>query len=100
MAKYNYTEKMAYDLCKKYKLLSPLYLNGNRGGCWFCPNGKLKQYVHLRNYYSDMWNELRQLSEIPDLCSYGFKYGKTLQDVEKEMDVYELNEKIQLKLEL
>lgn len=100
LKKYSYTEKMAYELCEKYELLSPLYKNGNRGGCWFCPNGKLKQFVHLRNNYPDMWNELRKLSKITNLCSYGFKYGKTLQDVEIEMDIYELNEKMQLKLEL
>lgn len=100
LEKYSYTEKMAYELCEKYELLSPLYKNGNRGGCWFCPNRKLKQLIHLRNYYPNMWNALRELSKIPNLCSYGFKYGKTLQDIEKEMNVYELNEKIQLKLEL
>lgn len=38
LAKYGYTEQMAYDLCEKYGLLSPIYSFSKRGGCWFCPN--------------------------------------------------------------
>ena len=98
LEKYGYTEMMAYELCKDCELLSPLYENGDRGGCWFCPNSKLKQFIHLRKHHPDMWNDLRELSKTPNLCSYGFKYGKTLQEVEKEMDAYELNEKLQLRL--
>lgn len=32
LAKYGYTEQMAYDLCKRYDLLSPIYDFTNRGG--------------------------------------------------------------------
>lgn len=32
LEKYGYTEEMAYDLCKKYDLLSPVYDFTNRGG--------------------------------------------------------------------
>jgi hypothetical protein len=48
--------------------------------------------------HPELWGELRELSKIPNLCSYGFKYGKTFQQVEKEMDAYEMNQKLQLKL--
>lgn len=37
LAKYGYTEHMAFDLCRKYGLLSPIYDFSLRGGCWFCP---------------------------------------------------------------
>jgi hypothetical protein len=41
---------------------------------------------------------MRELSQTPNLCSYGFKYGKTLQEVEKEMDRLEWEQEHQLKL--
>lgn len=33
LEKYSYTEQMAFDLCKKYDLLSPIYEFAPRGGC-------------------------------------------------------------------
>ena len=98
LAKYNYTEKMAMALCEKYGLVSPIYQTGTRGGCWFCPNSKLLQFAQIRKKHPYLWEELRKLSKIPNLCSYGFKYGKTLQQVEREMDVKEWENKHQLNL--
>ena len=89
LAKYGYTEKMAYDLCRDCELLSPIYENRSRGGCFFCPNAKLREFIHLRKNNPELWDELRELSETPNLCSYGFKYGKTFQEIEKEMDAKE-----------
>lgn len=98
LAKYSITEKIAYKMCERAGLLSPIYENGTRGGCWFCMNAKLPQYISIRRNHPEMWEDLRALSLTPNLCSYGFKYGKTLQEVEKEMDrIEEINEK-QIKL--
>lgn len=96
LKKCGYTEMMAFDLCKDCELLSPIYENGTRGGCWFCPNGKLRQFIAIRRDHPEMWEELRELSHTPNLCSYGFKYGKTLEEVEREMDLKEWNENHQL----
>lgn len=96
--KYGYTEMMAYDLCKGCDMLSPIYENGTRGGCWFCPNGKLRQFIAIRRDHPEMWEELRELSRTPNLCSYGFKYGKTLEEIEKEMDLKEWEDEHQLRL--
>ena len=96
--KYRYTEAMALNKCKEYNLVSPLYLSSHRGGCRFCMNSKITGYIHIRNNHPTLWNELRELSLTPNLCSYGFKYGKTLQKVEEIMDKYEMNNKKQLKL--
>lgn len=96
--KYGYTEDMAYNLCKKYNLLSPIYGDNTRGGCWFCMNSKLPQYVRMRRKHPEIWEQLRQLSKRPNLCSYGFKYGKTLQEIEKEMDALQIYEDAQLLL--
>ncbi len=98
LAKYGYTEEMAMAKCEEYNLVSPCYSNSNRGGCWFCPNAKIKELVCLRKTHRHLWDELVLLSKTPNLCSNKFKYNKTLQDIEKEMDAYELNEKLQLRL--
>lgn len=98
LEKYGYTESMAMNKCKEYGLVSPIYDKGSRGGCWFCMNASIQSYTSLRDNHPELWGELRELSKTPNLCSYGFKYGKTLQQVEKEMDAYEFNQKYQLSL--
>ncbi len=89
LAKYGYTEAMARQLCERHDLLSPIYKTGTRGGCWFCPNCSIKQFARLRREHPELWAELVELSHTPNLCSYGFKYGKTVQEVEKLMDFEE-----------
>lgn len=86
LAKYGYTEKMAYDLCKKYNLLSPIYKSLNRGGCWFCPNQKIKGFCELRRNHPELWEELRQLSKVEGTISKWFCYDKTFDQVERQMD--------------
>lgn len=89
LAKYGYTEYMAKQLCAAHGLLSPIYTTGTRGGCWFCPNCKIQHFVNLRRNHPELWAELVELSHTPNLCSYGFKYGLTVQEVEKRMDAHE-----------
>ena len=96
--KYGYTEMMAFDLCKDCEFLSPIYENRTRGGCWFCPNAKLDAFIDIRRNHPEMWEELRELSQTPNLCAYGFKYGKTLEEVEREMDAREDFQRRQLSL--
>lgn len=81
--KYGYTEAMARQKAEEYGLLSPIYQTGSRNGCWFCPNCSIKQFGRFRKAHPDLWAELVKLSHTPNLCSYGFKYGKTVQEVEK-----------------
>lgn len=41
-----------FDLCRKYNLLSPLYILGiARDGCWFCPNAGIKTRDYIRKNY-------------------------------------------------
>ncbi len=88
LAEYGISEDMAYELCRQYDLLSPIYQTKSRGGCWFCPNQGIKELYELRRDYPHLWNELVELSKAPNLISYGFKYGKTVQEVEAEIDQY------------
>lgn len=67
LKKYGYTEQMAYDLCKKYDLLSPIYDFAQRGGCWFCPNARDAALRHLRNCHRDLWDKLLKLENEPNL---------------------------------
>ena len=67
LEKYGYTEQMAFDLCKKYDLLSPIYEFAPRGGCWFCPNARYAELKHLRTHHPDLWNKLLELENEPDL---------------------------------
>lgn len=87
--KYSYTEAMARAKCEEYGLLSPIYQTGSRNGCWFCPNCSIRQFSQFRKAHPDLWAELEKLSHTPNLCSYGFKYGKTVQEVERLMDWHE-----------
>lgn len=86
LAKYEYTEKMAYELCEKYNLLSPIYQFAQRGGCWFCMNTRYKDFARLKIEHPELWNELLQLGKTENLCSYGFKYGKTIEQVDKKIN--------------
>ena len=67
LEKYGYTEKMSFDLCKKYGLLSPIYEFAARGGCWFCPNAKREELKHLRTHHRDLWNKLLELETESNL---------------------------------
>lgn len=102
LAKYGYTEAMARELCERRGLLSPIYKTDTRGGCWFCPNARISYFCRLRREHPDLWAELEALSLTPDLSSYGFTWkGKTLQEVEREMDLHDAREEaesLQLKL--
>lgn len=86
LAKYGYTEEMARAKCEQYGLLSPIYSFSSRGGCWFCPNQSIGQFCDLRRRHPELWEELRELSTTPNLCSYGFKWGLTLPEVEARMN--------------
>ena len=86
LAKYGYTEDMAKAKCLEYGLLSPIYGGGNRGGCWFCPNVRIKDFAKFKLAHPDLWAELLELGKTPNLCSYGFKYGKTVQEIDERID--------------
>ncbi len=55
---YGITEQECYDWCKENHLLSPIYENGTRGGCWFCHKQPLAQLRSLRKNYPELWQKL------------------------------------------
>lgn len=90
--RYGYTEAMAKAKCIEYDLLSPIYGGGQRGGCWFCFNADIGLYKNIRKNFPHYWQALRELYYKTN--SKIFKYGKTLEFIEAQMDA----EDAQLKL--
>lgn len=70
LEKYNQTEQMAYELCKKNDLLSPVYEFTKRGGCWFCPNARCRELRHLRDNHRNLWDKLLELEKVPNTIGY------------------------------
>ena len=53
-----WTEEMCRKWCEKNDLLSPIYTQSSRGGCWFCHNQGIDQLRLLRKNYPDLWSLL------------------------------------------
>lgn len=90
LVKYGYIEKMAYDLCKEYNLLSPIYQQFKRNGCWFCPNASDNEFIFLIKNYPELWQKLRELKK-ENLANYKFNRKDTFEELENR-----LNKKIQI----
>ena len=50
-----WTESMCREWCEGNGLLSPIYTDSERGGCWFCHNQSVQQLRILRKRYPDRW---------------------------------------------
>lgn len=50
-----WTESDCRKWCEDNDLLSPIYTDSLRGGCWFCPNQSVNQLRTLRRDYPDYW---------------------------------------------
>lgn len=80
-----------YAICKKYNLLSPMYETQNRGGCWFCPNSKVKDFAQFAKEYPHLWAELEKLSHDNEIVSQGFKWGRSFASVNNEIQLFNLD---------
>lgn len=83
-----FTQEDARRICEEYGLLSPIYRKHGRDGCWFCPNASIKHYARLKTERPDLYGELEKMSKDKNLASYGFKYGKTFQEVDEMVEEY------------
>ena len=84
LAKYNYTEEMAKQLCVKYDLLSPIYELITRNGCWFCFNNPDKAWSDLIVNYPELFGELERLDNSVDDSE---KYRKCLTRTETVIEL-------------
>lgn len=63
-----FTQQMAFDLCNRYCLLSPLYaMKINRDGCWFCPNAGKKERAIIKQEYPHLYSKIIGLI---GMCDY------------------------------
>ncbi len=58
-----WTEAMCREWCEKNGLLSPIYTDTTRGGCWFCHNQGVQQLRLLRKKYPEYWALLLKWDE-------------------------------------
>ena len=56
LVEHNVTEAEAREICEKLDLLSPIYTQSERGGCWFCHNQRVNQLRLLRKQYPEYWH--------------------------------------------
>jgi len=87
LAEYGIEESATFGICKRYGLLSPIYETRSRGGCWFCPNCSVKEFAAFKNQYPELWSEFEKLSHDKEIVSQGFKYGRTFDSVNHEIDL-------------
>lgn len=57
------TESMAFEICKPYNLISPLYKVCTRGGCWFCVKQSLANIYDLFMDYPEYFEELKSIEK-------------------------------------
>ena len=82
-----WTESMCREWCEKNDLLSPIYANTSRGGCWFCHCQSLDQLRKLRTNYPEHWKLMLKwdkdspVSFRPD--------GRTIHDYDKRFSLEE-----------
>ena len=75
-------EQDAFEICKRYDLLSPMYTSGDeiyRGGCWFCPKQCLADLYSLWKNYPDLWQRLCDME--PDSHNTFKPNGVTLESL-------------------
>ena len=82
LEKYNFTEKDAWEFCRKAGLLSPVYAFTDRGGCWFCPNAKRAELRHLYDHHPDLWARMLALQAIPGKTTEKFNRTQRFSDID------------------
>ena len=55
LVEYGVVESEARQIAESLDLLSPIYTQSARGGCWFCHNQSVNQLRLLRKQYPEYW---------------------------------------------
>ena len=86
LAKYEYTQSMAKQKCRKYNLLSPYYQYSQRGGCWCCPNASDSQLKFIREHHRELWDALLRLEEEENLIGaiFNTQAGRSIRELEEQ----------------
>lgn len=80
------------DMCRRWYeengLLSPIYQNYTRGGCWFCHNQSIGQLRILRKTHPELWNLMLKWDNDSPVTFHAD--GKTVHDFEKRFHAEDL----------
>ncbi len=71
--------------CEKNDLLSPIYTDSARGGCWFCHNQGVGQLRLLRKNYPDLWSLLMKWDLDSPVTFHSD--GHTVHDFDKRFEM-------------
>ncbi len=81
LEKYGYTEQMAFELCEQFGLLSPIYKHGKRNGCWFCPNQRKVELMHLYRNNKDLFLKLVELDKTENKASEHWNRDSSISEI-------------------
>lgn len=85
LAAAGWTEAMCRKWCEENNLLSPIYTDRARGGCWFCHNQPIEQLRILRRNYPDYWALMLKWDKDSPV-TFDTK-GRTLHDYERRFSL-------------
>lgn len=71
--------------CEENDLLSPIYTDSARGGCWFCHNQRVDQLRLLRQRYPEYWTLLLKWDKDSPVTFHAD--GRTVHDFEKRFSM-------------
>ena len=78
------TEKECLNWCKENDLLSPIYSQTTRGGCWFCHNSTLQELRMLREQYPKYWSLMLKWDN--DSPTFFKTDGTTVHDLDERFE--------------
>lgn len=79
---FNITEAQAFEICKKYNVLSPAYEDFNRLGCWFCHKQGNKALNKVIEMYPELYSKLEELDDFSDIK---FKQKYTAKEIKRRI---------------
>jgi len=85
LVEYDITEAEAKEICEGIGLLSPIYTQTLRGGCWFCHNQSIGQLRLLRKQYPKYW-ELMLKWDLDSSTTFK-PDGRTVHDYEERFSL-------------
>ena len=85
LAKYGITEKDAWQLCKKNNILSPVYEISRRNGCWFCPNAKDNELLHILNNHADLFDKLIEWENEKNVVNKKFNFKEKPSEIKERL---------------
>lgn len=86
---FNVSELEAFNLCKSYDLLSPIYDFSFRGGCWFCPNCRIPELSFYKSNYPNLYNSLLALDTITNKARDNWNYNNTFEEINDKVKLYD-----------